>query len=103
MIGAPQQANAEGTTAPIGIELIGKADTLGRLVDDPGDAGGFDRAEISDVVVMRKVDNEWVDRYGSRLAAASHAMRSKLGLLALQAYLGQAVRRMGGRSYCAFA
>jgi len=28
MIGALQQANAEGTTAPIGIELIGKADTL---------------------------------------------------------------------------
>jgi hypothetical protein len=44
-------------------------------VDDPGDAGGFNRAEISDVVLMRKVDNERVDRYGWRLAAAFHAMR----------------------------
>jgi hypothetical protein len=52
MIGAPQQANAKRTTAPIGIELIGKAETLGRLVDDPSDAGSFDRAEISDVIVM---------------------------------------------------
>jgi hypothetical protein len=35
-IGAPQQANAKRT--PTAIELVGKADTLGRLVHDPGDA-----------------------------------------------------------------
>jgi putative ABC transport system substrate-binding protein len=28
------------------------AETLGRLVDDPSDSGSFDRAEISDVIVM---------------------------------------------------
>jgi hypothetical protein len=75
MIGTPQHANAKRTTAPIGIELIGKADTLSRLVNDPGDAGGFDCTEISDVVVMRKVDNKRVDRYGWRLTVAFHAMR----------------------------
>jgi hypothetical protein len=41
MMGAPRQANAKRTTAPIGIELIGKADTLGSLVDDPSDAGSL--------------------------------------------------------------
>jgi hypothetical protein len=64
MIGAPQQANAAHAAAPIGIKLIGKAHSLGRLVDDPSDAGGFDRPEIGDVVVMRKVNNQRVDRNG---------------------------------------
>jgi hypothetical protein len=27
-------------------------------------AGGFDRAEIGEVVAMRKFDNQRVDRYG---------------------------------------
>jgi hypothetical protein len=72
MIGAPQQVNGKCPTAPISLELIGKADTFGRLVDDPGDTGGFDRAEIGDIVMMRKVDNKWVDHHGLRFAALFH-------------------------------
>jgi hypothetical protein len=69
---APQQANFKRTAASIGTERISKADTLGRLVDDPGDASGFDSAEIGYVVVMRKVDDQRVDHYGRRFAALFH-------------------------------
>jgi hypothetical protein len=72
MVGAPQQANSNRSAASIGIELISKADTLSRLVDDPGDASGFDSAEIGYVVVMRKVDNQRVDHCGRRFAALFH-------------------------------
>jgi hypothetical protein len=64
MIGAPQQANAKRATSSTVIEVIGKANAFRRLVDNPSDAVGFDQAEIGDVVMMRKVDNKRVDRYG---------------------------------------
>ena len=42
---------------------------------DPGDAGGFDLAKIGDIVVVRQVDRQRVDRNGLQFAATFHAIR----------------------------
>ena len=49
--------NVHRMAAPNGVRIVDKADRLCRLVDDPGDAGGFDLAEIDDVIVVRQVDH----------------------------------------------
>jgi hypothetical protein len=62
MIRAPQQTGIRRVAAPHGVHVIGKAGCLGRLVDDPGNTAGFDLAKIGDVVVVRQVNHQRVDR-----------------------------------------
>jgi hypothetical protein len=73
MISAPQQTGINRVPSSNSVHLIGKAGAFGRLMDDPDNASGFDLAEIGDVVMVRQVDHERVDRHGLQFAAAFHA------------------------------
>jgi len=73
MIGAPQQAGVHRGAASDCVHLVDETDRLGRLVDDPGVSRGFHLAKIGDVVVVRQVNHQRVDRHGSQSPAAFHA------------------------------
>ena len=62
MIRTPQQTGIRRVAAAHGVHVIGKAGCLGRLMNDPCNPDGFDFAKIGDVIVVRQVNHQRVDR-----------------------------------------